>query len=270
MISLDVLTVASSLEVFRDNMLTKERYKQYPHFNDKKTHFIKYLDEIIEQQNERDPFIFVQFSAIDFLGSLVKHLDAQKINVDLLLQQWCEQLKKEHPDFSQLNEDIIRQHMKAFIKDEQSVKLMSMIFNLKEVQSNLEEGKVDHDSFGELMSLGYASILSYLVLGGCTLVLRAKEIIEDNKQGASNLRFLINKILKVEDSLPSRKVQLDSLSIFNQYLKTLKDLEPGLNVRCFSYKKKESLSQVVLEEEKLLEDEIDMQKKKDAQSAPCF
>lgn len=267
--SLDILTVVSSLQMFRDSMLSEDQYKKYPHFSDKKTNFVEYLDEIIEQQKNRNRLILNQFLALDFLESLVNHLDAKKKTLDLILKQWCEQLEHDYRDFSQLEEHTIRQHLNEHIEDKQSRASIGMIFNLEVIQHQLSEGIEEHEHFQELMKMGCASILSYILLGGCALVLRSREILGDKKQN-SDLRFLINKCLEMNLRHPSDSSQLSALTVMYTYLENSKEAESALKTDCFSYRGMKEFSLLVLKEEQLLTSEMESKgKEKEEEKQPA-
>ena len=119
---LDEVTIATSLKVFRTNMLkevpletakSKERvfgprYKNYEHLL-QDANFIEYLDTIIEEHSnsEKGKYQLPQFYAINFIESLAFRLETERKVFEIELNDWLVDLKKNVPFAQDCQEKII-------------------------------------------------------------------------------------------------------------------------------------------------------------------
>ena len=119
--TLDVTTIVTALEVFKDNMTKQDKdgapnYKNFEHFGKKDPNFLSNLQKIIEYHKKRGEATLKQFKAINFIQSVAKAVEVERLRVEVELVKWSATLANEHKDFSKLTLGAIREHVLANIK----------------------------------------------------------------------------------------------------------------------------------------------------------
>lgn len=198
---LDASTVVTALECFQSNMLRDELYKKYPHFADEGKNFLPYLQVIIDEHKTRGAVVLTQFKAIAFLQSLCANLIGEQQQIEAELDRWSVLLKREHADFRMLTAEVIYAHIQAHVAEPLRDKVADLLYTplIKEELATLE-----HGSFIAKMKVCNSNIASYVMLGGCGLLLESSKI-------TSELQHCIYRVLRV-DVDPKQVTTEDKLS----------------------------------------------------------
>ncbi|MFI4918120.1 MAG: hypothetical protein ACHP65_01030 [Legionellales bacterium] len=184
---LDVVTIVTSLEVFKNSMLLAgesktPRYMNYLHFA-QDVNFKTYLQNIIAQHVAVDKksgdSLLSQFAAIRFIESLAKHLDSECLSLDRTLDAWCDGLLKDYPDFSKLDSDAVEAHINSHIGSELLKRSILALLNTDYVQDKFSER--DHASFLSAMKQCCYNKASFIVFGGYALLLQSDAVHENLK-----------------------------------------------------------------------------------------
>lgn len=190
---LDVTTIVSSLEVFRDNMLVLNeqsvpRYLTYPHF-EKDKNFISYLQDIINEHTLKGKKILKQFQAVRFLHSLVQQLDSDLNQIESAMKTLILFLKSKQPNLKELDSHTIESGVHECVE---SVNLQEKVCNLLYIpliKDNLNH--MDYEEFASKMLACHLSRASYILYGGYLLLLQSKLVNE-------NLKFCFDKSLGID------------------------------------------------------------------------
>jgi hypothetical protein len=217
---LDVTTVVTALEVFRDNMLQEvdkvPRYKKYPHLA-KDVNFERYLQAIIIEQKGRGAAILKEFKAVTFIQSLAAKIEAQRVLLEEELDKWSKILKKDHPDFSSLSFKSIENHIiKKITVESAREKILDLLYT-GHIITTLES--FDHASFLIAMKKCQTDKAIYIVFGGYALLLQSKKDLE-------KLEFCIYQALNIE-SKPKELTNEDML-VGIQLLKEFIETNPEI------------------------------------------
>lgn len=192
--TLDVTTIVTSLEVFRDNMLLvldqkKPRYMTYPHFA-QDDNFKKYLQDIIDEHTKKGAGVLQQFKAIRFLQSLTHQIDNELAQVEKDLIVLVAYLKKIHPDFKALDINALESIINTTIQSDASKEIILDMLYTGIIQDNLST--MDHDDFLNHMKICHSDKASYTLFGGYVLLLQSKNIDE-------HLMYCFKKVLGNDD-----------------------------------------------------------------------
>ncbi|MBI2785930.1 MAG: hypothetical protein HYX60_06355 [Legionella longbeachae] len=216
---LDVVTIISGLEVFRDNMFMEveektPRYMKYPHFA-KDKHFKKYLEDIIGEHKKRGSPVLHRFKAIAFLQSLTREIEKEQQQIEKDLQKWCKAVEKEYktfPTFSELEENSINTSITKSVESETSRNIIFGTFYTPLIQDNLET--TDHQSFFTKMKKCYDDTCSYMLFGGYVLLLLQSQVLD------RDLLFSLQQALGVEGSLNELTVEdkLNGIKFLKQFI----------------------------------------------------
>lgn len=239
---LDVTTIVTALEIFRDNMLVKDkhqvpRYKDYPHFA-KDDNFIVHLQEIIDKYSETksNQKTLLQFKAIRFVQSLAKQLELEHQQIEDELKKWSQLLIAEHPDFSKLTAEILDDHIKKNVKvDLTRVKILELLHTPR-IKNNLD--KLNHTTFVADMNGCHLDIASYTVFGGYSLLLLSKDVGED-------LIHYINQALGIE----KKPLEQSDLLLGLAFLKQYEEDNPQAVLDCTFFGGREKLKTNILQNE---------------------
>ncbi|MCL9685778.1 type IV secretion protein Dot [Legionella maioricensis] len=212
---LDVTTIVTALESFRDNMQLKDvkqmpRFKKYHHFAVEDPNFEKNLDEIIEKYKIIAAPLLKQFKAIDFIQSLAKKVADEHGQIEQALTEWNKVFVKEHMDFDSLNSEIIALHISKHISP---VSLREKVLDLlytPYIQSEMKK-PINHKLFFEAMKKSNDDTASYEVFGGYALLLQSAGIEEQ-------LRFCIDQALGGGEK-PTDQNMLNGLKFLKQFIK---------------------------------------------------
>lgn len=203
---LDVKTVLDCLHVFRENMFSIDektnlpKYRGYPHLNSDKN-FETYLDEIISDHLPRGQKVLKQFKAIDYIKSLAKALEKQKEQVDTLLRYWIKDLKRDYPDFSQLNADTpeksadkIEGHIDSHIKPGPEREMILNALYTPFIINKLSG--MNHEQFISKLSKAYSDTASQILFAGYIPLLKSELVEKD-------LKFVILREVLGSDKIPA-------------------------------------------------------------------
>lgn len=222
---LDVTTIVTALEVFRDNMNVLDehkipRYKKYPHF-EKDVNFETYLQDIINVHKKRGIPVLNQYKAINFIQSLAAKVDAECQLIDEELIKWSKVLEKEHVDFNLLTQKEIEKHIIANIKPESLGKKIINLMQIPFISENLVN--LDHGSFLDSMKKCQADTATYTIFGGYALLLQS--------QGIEQLKFCIYEALDIIED-PNELTDKDMLVGINRFLKPFLTNNPDIELDC--------------------------------------
>lgn len=213
---LDVTSIVSSLEVFRDNMLLPDenkipRYKKYPHL-EQDVNFTSHLNEIIDRHRQSGFQVLNQFKAIRFILSLVNQMASENTIIIGALHELGKVLASEHPDFNKLSMDAIKAQVTQTIKSDLIKKKLNDLLETPFIEQNLVT--MNHKSFLEGMKNCHLRIASYTVFGGYALLLQSKVI-------DANLKYCIHEALGVEKkpNSISENDWLDGINFLDDFLK---------------------------------------------------
>lgn len=241
---LDVETTVMALLSFRDNMLLMNekkipRYKNYPHL-EQDVNFQKYLQHIIDEQSQRGPEILKQFKAINFLKSLVIHVEEEQKKIEQSLIEWSDILSAKYTDFMQLDINIIENHIQEHVKSEYLCEKILDLLYTDFVKSKLNT--FTHNTFLEAMKIANTVSSTYTMIGGYSLLLKTK--------GTESLTFILQQALGIEKK-PSELNPVHMLTCV-QMLKNFLENNPGINIDCtFFGERKEMNKEIALIEEML-------------------
>ncbi len=145
---LDEVTIITSLQVFRKDMLKRvsikkanseelikiKRYKTYPHLF-KDVNFLNNLDTMLKEHSESEKGVYGmhQVRAIDFMETLANQLDESRKGI----REWSQNLSKAYKDFKQLNEQLILNHLNSYIKE----KIDSILILISKANEEAKEFK---------------------------------------------------------------------------------------------------------------------------------
>ncbi len=242
---LDVTTIATALEIFRDNMQLKDeqqipRFKKYHHFAVEDPNFEIHLNELIDKYKNIAAPVLKQFKAIDFIQSLVEKVDAEHQQIKQALIEWNKIFVREHSDFNLVNIETIEAHMTTHIK---SVPLREKILDLLYtpfIKSKMEG--LDHQSFLSEMNKCSSDIARHAVLGGYSLLLQYP--------GMEKLKFYIYQALGTEKK-PEELTDEYMLQEIG-FLKQLIKLNPGLVLKYEFFGGKAQMDTQILQNEEAL------------------
>ncbi|KTD59034.1 hypothetical protein [Legionella shakespearei] len=211
---LDVTTIVTALEAFRDNMYLKdqegiERYKKYPHLK-ADSNFEIHLKEIIDQHTARGRTTVNQFKAVRFIQSLRKQVDVDQQQVENALNRWCKEFARAHPDFDGLDLETIEGHIKKYFKEDPIKENILDLVNTPLIKDNLNS--MSHASFPTQMKLCHAKICSFILVGGYSMLLQSEHVKKD-------LRFKIYEALDIvkDPSVLSSADMDNGIKLFNMF-----------------------------------------------------
>lgn len=226
---LDVLTIIQSLEAFKANMLldlptTKQpRYKSYKHLAEDKN-FLLHLDQMIEEYKRRDAgttnSLEYQYKVVHFIQSLSKVLAAEVEQVDKALDVWLDGVKKKHKDWSKVTFDILEADITASIQDESLRLKIFDRFDSQHIRA-LNLSTLTHDSFLAQMKLINASMASFILFGGYSLILAKGKSLH------MHTKYCVLEVLKMETA-PGNDEMLTAIKLLDEYLKN----NPGTKFDC--------------------------------------
>lgn len=223
---LDVNTIVTALEVFRDNMLfvkngeSQPRYMNYPHFKTDKN-FEYYLNAMIEEHSRRGRSAIRQFKGLNFIQSLAKQVEAEHKKIEDSLALWIKELHRTHPDFSQLNSKLIENHLETYMKEGPQREQIADLIYTGFIQSRLPT--LNHLSFLHEMKKANLDKASHIVFGGYALLLQAKGVNE-------NLKFCIYEALGIEENEENLMTK-DKLNGI-KFLEIFVDNNPQVELNC--------------------------------------
>lgn len=207
---LDVTTIVTALECFQSHMLLADHYKSYPHFAADE-HFQPYLQAIIDEHKKRGLSILNQFKAISFIQSLVKKLYEEQQQMEDELDKWIIALKKDHIDFALLNIETIEAHVKTHIENRLlQEKILDLLYTPC-IKNNL--ASFTHERFVLEMKNCNSHRSSYMVMGGCSLILESGAAYDKLKHCIFQLLGTGLEPEKITD-----KDKLNGMSLLSEYI----------------------------------------------------
>lgn len=233
---LDTTTIVTSLEFFRDYMLKdkdgKPQYMQYPHFA-KDSNFLYYLNEIIKQQTPESELIIDQFKAINFICSLVKQLEKQRLEMEEGFDSLASDLKKKSVA---LTIDSIETHIEKYLKDSDLKEDILNLLHTQAINKILLTPDLNLNMFIDKMKVCHSETASLILLGAYTVILQP---MTENHQ----LQFLLHEALNIEIN-PGALTADDKfrgIRFLEKYLKDNKEIK--LNYEYFG--KQNTLEQAI-------------------------
>lgn len=176
---LDVMTISSALECFQKNMLEKNRFLNYPHFASD-INFESHLQEIIDVHYRRGRAVFQQFKAIDFIHTFTVALTQEHNHIEIALDAWENILKRDQAEGAPLIAEDLESHLSGLDVIEAGLKSKLIeLLHTPHILDNLSRYDVAH--FIQTMKQCHSMRASYLVLGGCTLLLESRQITDKLK-----------------------------------------------------------------------------------------
>lgn len=189
LLTLDVKTIVDALEVFQHFMLKvgKDKYPgymSYPYLRDN-PNFTTQLADIIKVHQTRGATIlngkdvFAQFKAVDFVQSLAGALDAEHVQIETALKNWCKSLKQAHPDFAAMLKPPVEpelkapylQHLSTHFKDNPSMlEKISVLLHSCKIMEKLAD--MSHDTLQGNLITCHTERITYILFGGYTLLLK--------------------------------------------------------------------------------------------------
>ncbi|BCA95799.1 hypothetical protein TUM19329_21600 [Legionella antarctica] len=250
---LDVTTIVTALETFRDNMKLKDeqqipRFKKYHHFAVEDPNFETHLQEIIDKYKMSGAPVLKQFKAIDFIQSLADKVEAEHQLIKQTLLEWNRIFAREHPDFDFVNIETIESHMITHIKTASTREKILDLLYTPFIKSNTENA--DHHSFLAAMKKCSSDTACHTIIGGYSLLLQYP--------GMEKLKFCINQALGIEKNTEdlTNEDSLTELQFLKQFIE--KNPEAALNYEFFGGKNK--MNTQILQIEEALTHEIKEQK----------
>lgn len=241
---LDVTTVVTALEAFRDNMQLKDdhnidRFKKYAHFA-RDVNFELYLQNIIDEHKRIGLPVLKQFQAIHFIQSLVAKIDVEAQQINEALVTWNKLLVREHPDFSLLSIEAVEAHITAKITSEPLREKIIDFLYTPYIRSNF--ATMNHTTFLAAIKKCHTDIASYTVCGGYSLILLSG--------GIERLKFSIYQALGIE----ARPEELtDKYSLFGiKFLKQFVDNNPDIVLDYEFFGGKERMNTQISQKEEAL------------------
>ena len=227
---LDVTTIVTALEVFRDNMLMVPEGEQYPkymkyaHFKADKN-FEFYLNEIIEEHSVRGESVLRQFKAVNFIQSLSQKVESEQKKVEEIIINWTKELQRDQPDFSKLNAKTIKSHLKAHVPKGLLRELVADLLYTGVITSKFLT--LDHRSFLYEMKKANLDTASHTVFGGYALLLQSKDINDD-------MKFCIREVLGIADGrqVLSSKDLLNGIKFLEIFMANNPDVELNYDYFC--------------------------------------
>lgn len=205
--AIDVVTVVTSLEAFRNHMFdsdTDPRYKKYPHFAPD-AHFKPYLDEIINEHKMRGAQLLSQFKAIHFIQSLGKQIIDEHHLLTKTLQGCAASFAEDHPDFNALNLDVlntwVEQKIKSSFYKKLIINLIDASWYKKELESLKQSNETNENKYSglfEAIETCYLGAARFILSGSYALVFESISA-QDNKE-VKGLRFCIYNALGLDNS----------------------------------------------------------------------
>lgn len=255
---LDVTTIVTALEAFRDNMYLKdqegiERYKKYPHLK-ADSNFETHLKEIIDQHNAKGKTTVNQFKAVRFIQSLRKQVDIEQQQVENALNRWYKDFAKAYPDFDDLALETIEDHISKYFKEEPVKENILDLVNTPLIKNNLK--KMSHANFLVQLKLCHAKICSFILVGGYSILLQSEQVKKD-------LRFKIHEALDiVEDpSVLSSEEMHNGIRLFNLF----REKNPQIELDYDFFGDKEKMETFISQTELNLTSKIQAEKEQKAQ-----
>ncbi|KTD73496.1 hypothetical protein [Legionella tucsonensis] len=246
---LDVVTIVTALEVFRDNMLLEDkekvpRFMKYPHFV-KDEHFKQYLQDIIDEHRKRGAAMLHRFKAIAFVQSLTIQINNERQQLEKDIEKWCKGVAKDYKNFNTfqcLDDEAINTSLIKHVESEASRNIIFRLFYAPIIQSNLES--MDHSTFLTKIKECYDYTCSYILFGGYVLLL------QNSKTFDTDLLFTMQQALGLKASLDelTKVDMLDGVKFLKQFLET----EPGVNLDCEFFEGKERMHTAIARAEKEL------------------
>lgn len=255
---LDVTTIVTALETFRDNMLLmvvdkdeekKPRYKTYPHFAADRN-FETYLQDIIDEHKKRNSSVLNQFKAIGFMQSLLKKMEQEHRQIKEALDSLSKLLQRNFSDFKTLNIELLEEQIKAHIKSEDLQENIVDLLYTRHIKSKF--GELDHQSFIKEMNICSYSFASYKILGGFCLLLQHQGIKEQ-------LRFCIYQALGLginSDELTDKDM-LNGIRFLKKYFTD----NPSVELNYDFFGGKEPMNTFILQTELALDKKVQEQNK---------
>lgn len=254
---LDVVTIVTALEVFRDNMLLEDkekvpRFMKYPHFV-KDEHFKQYLQDIIDEHRKRGAAILHRFKAIAFVQSLTIQINNERQQLEKDIEKWCKGVAKDYKNFNAfqcLEDETINTSLIKHVESEASRNIIFRLFYAPIIQSNLES--MDHSTFLTKIKECYDYTCSYILFGGYVLLL------QNSKTLGTDLLFTMQQALGLKASLDelTKVDMLDGVKFLKQFLET----EPGVNLDCEFFEGKERMHTAIARAEKELTLQVALKK----------
>lgn len=251
---LDVTTIVTALETFRDNMLMVDkdkeaRYKSYPHFATDKN-FKTYLQDIIDEHKRRGPSVLKQFKAIGFMRSLVNKMEEECQLIKEALNSLSKLMQRNSLEFKTLSIELLEEQIRTHIKSEDLQENIVDLLYTPHIKSKL--GELDHESFIKEMKICNYSSASYKILGGFSLLLQHEGIEE-------KLRFCIYQALGLginSDELTDKDM-LDGVKFLKKYF----DDNPKVELNFDFFGGREPMNTFILQTELALTKKVQEQKK---------
>jgi len=230
---LDPMTTVTALETFKANMLLEEnkvpRYKNgnYEHLGTD-PNFLIHLDELIAEQKTRHPSVFIQYTAIQFIQSLMNHVAQKHQLLQTGLEQWGQLILKEYPDFSKVTLKQLIAHAETHIPGEQVRKNVLALLSTDFIEDVLKDDTrtMDHKSFKEEMQQCSLERGSYILFAGYVLLLRSTSCSKE-------LKYCLYNALKAKDSDISPKNKLEAFTLLDEHIKLNEDISSVLKTQFF-------------------------------------
>lgn len=241
---LDPATVVTSLNAFRDHMKLNDNYLKYPHLRDD-PNFETNLEVIIQEHTVRDSGVIHQFKAINFLQSLLKHVELVFKQAEEALVKWCEKLAKDHGDFSKLNIQIIEAHLIENIDDVSTREYILDLLYAPKIVDNIT--KLDHPEFLSELKKCNSGLASHFVVGGYGLLLQTKLVTEHLSFYMRQALGLMNKPSS-SDAKPATFTDEDALNGI-KFLKQFLSNNPAAALDCEFFGGKSQMNTLILQYE---------------------
>lgn len=255
---LDITTIVTALEAFRDNMFLKdkediERYKKYPHLK-ADSNFEKHLKEIIDDFSPKARTTVNQFKAVRFIQSLRKPIDEEQQQVENALPRWSKEFAKAHPDFNSLTIETIEAHIKKFFKADPVQEIILDLVNTPLIKKNI--ATMNHVTFLAQMKLCHEKICSFILVGGYSLLLQSDAVKKD-------LRFKIHEALDIvkDPSVLSNADMDNGIKLFKMF----RENNPQLELDYEFFGDKEKMETFISQTELSLTGKIQAEKEQKAQ-----
>jgi hypothetical protein len=211
---LDATTIVTSLEYFKEYMVTKGNYKKFKHLS-KDQNFVPYLQALIEEHQLRGAVILKQFKAISFIESLASVLQARREHIESALDAWLPVFKKDLAPFSSLTKETIEAHIKTKIPGPVATIIINSLLSTPHMEELLEREAttLTHEQLVALLKESNLRISSFITLGGCSLLIDALNIDE-------KLRYCLFQMLGIEAKPEelSSKDKLGGIKMLIQFL----------------------------------------------------
>jgi hypothetical protein len=247
--TLDVVTIITALEVFRDNMFLEDernipRYMKYPHFA-KDDNFKQYLQDIITFHKKRGAAVLKRFKAIAFLQSLADEIEKERQQVEKDIQKWCKGVAKDYKDFAAfkaLGDTVINESIIKYVESETSRNVIFDLFYTPLINGNLDS--TDHSTLFTKMKEAYQHKCSYMLFGGYALLLQKSRSLD------SNLLFFFQQALNIDGTL--KELTNEDMRNGVRFLREFIDMVPDAALNCEFFEGKRELDALIERSEKEL------------------